>query len=110
MKLDWLKPLLGRPGPFTTVYIDATRADAAGETEVLDRWKGLRRDVPDVLAEPMPQGEVVFDTLRISRSVCEPLFEFSFELARSRRAVKVLLVPDRPEAADDPTSRTRTRA
>jgi hypothetical protein len=45
MKLDWLKPLLGRSGPFTTVYLDATRADAAGETEVLDRWKGLRRDL-----------------------------------------------------------------
>ncbi|MGW6131288.1 baeRF2 domain-containing protein [Cellulomonas sp. NPDC055163] len=45
MKLDWLKPLLGRTGPFTTVYLDATRADAAGETEVLDRWKGLRREL-----------------------------------------------------------------
>jgi hypothetical protein len=45
MKLDWLKPLLGRTGPFTTVYIDATRSDPSGETEVLDRWKGLRRDL-----------------------------------------------------------------
>lgn len=45
MKLDWLKPLLGRTGPFTTVYVDATRNDPNGETEVLDRWKGLRRDL-----------------------------------------------------------------
>ena len=45
MKLDWLKPLLGRTGPFTTVYIDATRSDPSGEMEVLDRWKGLRRDL-----------------------------------------------------------------
>ena len=45
MKLDWLKPLLGRTGPFTTVYIDATRSDPSGELEVLDRWKGLRRDL-----------------------------------------------------------------
>ena len=30
MKLDWLKPLLGRTGPFTTVYIDATRSDPSG--------------------------------------------------------------------------------
>jgi hypothetical protein len=45
MKLDWLKPLLGRTGPFTTVYVDATRSDPSGETEVLDRWKGLRRDL-----------------------------------------------------------------
>ncbi|WP_407520523.1 zinc-dependent alcohol dehydrogenase [Methylobacterium oryzisoli] len=34
----------------------------------------------------------------------------AFELARSRRAVKVLLVPDRPEAADGLNPRTRTRA
>ena len=26
MDLHWLKPLLGRPSPFTTVYLDATRA------------------------------------------------------------------------------------
>lgn len=45
MKLQWLKPLLGRTGPFTTVYLDATRAVSAGETEALDRWRGLRRDL-----------------------------------------------------------------
>ena len=45
MKLDWLKPLLGRTGPFTTVYIDATRSDPNGETEVVDRWKELNRKV-----------------------------------------------------------------
>lgn len=45
MRLQWLKPLLGRTGPFTTVYLDATRADPAGETEALDRWKGLRREL-----------------------------------------------------------------
>lgn len=34
----------------------------------------------------------------------------AFELARSRRAVKVLLVPDQPDADDPTVSRTRTRA
>lgn len=43
MDLHWLKPLLGRPSPFTTVYLDVTRADAAGEAEAADRWRGLRR-------------------------------------------------------------------
>ncbi|MBI9115038.1 baeRF2 domain-containing protein [Sanguibacter suaedae] len=43
MKIDWLKPLIGHDGPFTSVYIDATRADEAGEREVENRWKGLRR-------------------------------------------------------------------
>ncbi|WP_407342274.1 Vms1/Ankzf1 family peptidyl-tRNA hydrolase [Pengzhenrongella phosphoraccumulans] len=45
MKLQWLKPLLGRSGPFTTVYLDATRADSAGESEAVDRWRGLRREL-----------------------------------------------------------------
>lgn len=43
MDLRWLKPLLGRPAPFTTVYLDATRAESAGETETADRWRALRR-------------------------------------------------------------------
>jgi hypothetical protein len=45
MDLHWLKPLLGRPSPFTTVYLDVTRADAAGEAEAADRWRGLRRSL-----------------------------------------------------------------
>ena len=43
MDLHWLKPLLGRPAPFTTVYLDVTRADVAGEAEAADRWKAVRR-------------------------------------------------------------------
>ena len=43
MDLHWLKPLLGRPAPFTTVYLDVTRADQAGEVEAADRWRSLRR-------------------------------------------------------------------
>ena len=42
MKIDWLKPLLGTPGPFATVYIDATRI-GEGDREVRERWRGLRR-------------------------------------------------------------------
>lgn len=43
MDLHWLKPLLGRPSPFTTVYLDVTRAEVAGEAEAADRWRSLRR-------------------------------------------------------------------
>lgn len=43
MKIDWLKPLLGHPGPFATVYLDATRGDEATAREVENRWKGVRR-------------------------------------------------------------------
>ncbi|HEY0118536.1 MAG TPA: hypothetical protein VGC04_07145 [Cellulomonas sp.] len=45
MHLQWLKPLLGRPAPFTTVYVDATPIDVGAEQEVAERWKGLRRSI-----------------------------------------------------------------
>ncbi len=45
MDLHWLKPLLGRPAPFTTVYLDATRDDATGAADVQTRWKALRRQL-----------------------------------------------------------------
>ncbi|QTE30479.1 baeRF2 domain-containing protein [Pengzhenrongella sicca] len=92
MKLSWLKPLLGRTGPFTTVYLDATRADSAGENEAAERWKGLRRDlehagapgpVLDEIGErvahptrvPGPHGRVLIaDTsgVRVDRVLAEP--------------------------------------
>ena len=43
MDLHWLKPLLGRTSPFTTVFLDATRAESAGESEAADRWRAARR-------------------------------------------------------------------
>lgn len=43
MDLHWLKPLLGRTSPFVTVFLDATRAESAGESEAADRWKAARR-------------------------------------------------------------------
>lgn len=46
MQLHALKPLLGRPGPFTTVYIDATPAGTGLEQDTAERWKGLRRSAP----------------------------------------------------------------
>lgn len=45
MDLRWLKPLLGRPAPFTSVFLDATRADVSGDEEVLGRWRALRREL-----------------------------------------------------------------
>jgi len=45
MQLHALKPLLGRPGPFTTVYLDATPADTGAEQDIPERWRGLRRSV-----------------------------------------------------------------
>lgn len=43
MKIDWIKPLIGHPGPFATVYLDATRSAVAGDKDVESRWKAVRR-------------------------------------------------------------------
>lgn len=43
MKIDWLKPLVGRPGPFATVHLDATPSAEAGEKDVANRWRAARR-------------------------------------------------------------------
>ncbi|MGO3815409.1 MAG: baeRF2 domain-containing protein, partial [Cellulosimicrobium funkei] len=68
MKIDWLKPLLGHPGPFATVYIDATRANEAGDREVENRWKGVRRQLhqegaPDAVLDDLE--EVVLRPTRV---------------------------------------------
>src|SRR6478609_8728340 len=69
MKIDWLKPLLGHPGPFATVYIDATRANEAGDREVGNRWKGVRRQLhqdgaPDEVLDDLE--EVVVRPTRVA--------------------------------------------
>lgn len=43
MKLDSLKPLLDHAGPLTTVCLDVTRAEEAGDRELRSRWHSLRR-------------------------------------------------------------------
>jgi len=45
MHLHWLKPLLGRPGPFVTVHLDASPAQVAGESGPVERWRSVRRDL-----------------------------------------------------------------
>lgn len=45
MHLHWLKPLLGRPGPFVTVHLDASPAEVAGESSAVDRWRSVRREL-----------------------------------------------------------------
>ena len=91
MELHWLKPLLGRPAPFITVCLDATRADAAGEAAAVDRWRALRRDlvhagapdelldeIGDAVARPThlrePHGRVIVadaEGVRVDRVLAE---------------------------------------
>jgi hypothetical protein len=58
MKIDWLKPLVGRPGPFATVYLDATRSAEAGDKDVVNRWRAVRRGLQQ---QGAPEG--VLDAL-----------------------------------------------
>lgn len=43
MLVDWIRPLLGRPGPFTSVHLDVSRVGGRHEREIADRWRPLRR-------------------------------------------------------------------
>lgn len=45
MKLDSLKPLLDHDGALTTVCLDVTKADEAGDREIRNRWSSLRRSL-----------------------------------------------------------------
>ncbi len=92
MDLHWLKPLLGRTSPFTTVFLDATRAESAGESEAADRWRAARRtlerdgasasvldEIEDLVTVPTgvrgPHGRVVVadvDGVVVDRVVSEP--------------------------------------
>jgi hypothetical protein len=42
---DSISALYSHPGPFASVYLDATRASESGDTEVELRWRGLREQL-----------------------------------------------------------------
>jgi hypothetical protein len=56
MNLAYLRPLFARPGPWASVYLDATRAEENAEHQVDLRWRALRERLesqgapPDTLA------------------------------------------------------------
>lgn len=45
MRLDFLRPLFDRPGPWASVYLDATRAAENADHEVDLRWRALREEL-----------------------------------------------------------------
>src|SRR5690625_1683948 len=63
MQLHWIKPLIGIPGPFATVYLDATRGDESGYREVMNRWQGLKRSLTN---QKTPSGLLEMLEERIS--------------------------------------------
>lgn len=42
MKLDFLRPLVDRPGPWASIYLDASRSDESAEHELELRWRAVR--------------------------------------------------------------------
>ncbi|MDO8107278.1 Vms1/Ankzf1 family peptidyl-tRNA hydrolase [Isoptericola sp. b441] len=99
MKLDSLRPLLDHDGPLTTVCMDVTRADEAGDREIRNRWSALKRaldhqkapaetvdTIADVLLRPThvpgPHGrfvvasgtEILFDRVLADAPVHEEAF------------------------------------
>lgn len=45
MELEFLRPLYDRPGPWASVYIDASRDKESAPEEVALRWRGVRREL-----------------------------------------------------------------
>lgn len=62
MKLDSLKPLLDHDGPVTTVCLDVTKADEAGDREIRNRWQSLKRSL-DHQGAPVETIEAVADVV-----------------------------------------------
>ncbi|HLS03198.1 MAG TPA: Vms1/Ankzf1 family peptidyl-tRNA hydrolase, partial [Actinomycetales bacterium] len=69
MQLHWIKPLIGIPGPFVTVYLDATRGDESGYREVMNRWQGLKRSL---VAQSAPSDLIELLEDRISEPTHAP--------------------------------------
>ncbi len=72
MHLHWLKPLLGRPGPFVTVLLDATPSEVAGESTIVERWRSVRRELerdgaPAAALDAISEHVVVPDGRRAPR-------------------------------------------
>jgi release factor family 2 len=47
MDLSYLRPLFTAPGPWASVYLDATRAEENADHQVDLRWRALRQDLAD---------------------------------------------------------------
>lgn len=71
MKLDSLKPLLDHHGPLTTVCLDVSRDDEAGDKEVRNRWQGVRRTL-ESLGTPTESMDVLEEVVLTKTGVPGP--------------------------------------
>ncbi|HEY2670826.1 MAG TPA: Vms1/Ankzf1 family peptidyl-tRNA hydrolase [Rugosimonospora sp.] len=53
MNLSFLRPLYERPGPWASVYLDATHNRTDADQAILLRWRGLREELADQGADEL---------------------------------------------------------
>ncbi|AGZ41177.1 baeRF2 domain-containing protein [Actinoplanes friuliensis] len=97
MNLDFLRPLFDQPGPWVSVYLDATRASENADHEVNLRWRGLRE-----LLEQQGAEAITLDA--VQRAVDEhPYQPGRYGLAIFARAGEAVLVEtlSAPPPADE---------
>jgi hypothetical protein len=97
MDLRYLRPIYAQPGPWASVYIDASRSDESASREVELRWRALAQRLEAEGAD-QPTIEVTGDTL-----LNYPTQEGRYGLAAFARAGRVALVEpmNAPPPADE---------
>ncbi|MDG4826319.1 Vms1/Ankzf1 family peptidyl-tRNA hydrolase [Asanoa sp. WMMD1127] len=97
MDLHYLRPIYAQPGPWASVYLDASRSDESGGREVELRWRALAQQLAELGAD-QPTIEVIGDTL-----LNYPTQEGRYGLAAFARAGRVALVEpmNAPPPADE---------
>ncbi|GIF62009.1 hypothetical protein Ais01nite_00440 [Asanoa ishikariensis] len=99
MDLSYLRPIYAQPGPWASVYLDASRSDANGEHEVALRWQALADRLAAQGAD-QPTIDVIGDTL-----TNYPTQQGRYGLAAFARAGRVALVEpmNAPPAVEEAT-------
>ncbi|SNT63463.1 hypothetical protein SAMN05421812_115105 [Asanoa hainanensis] len=86
MDLSYLRPIYAQPGPWASVYLDASRSDENAEHEVALRWQALADRLAAQGAD-QPTIDVIGDTL-----TNYPTQQGRYGLAAFARAGRVALV------------------
>jgi len=97
MDLSYLRPIYAQPGPWASVYIDATRSEENADREVELRWRALARRLEELGAD-QPTIDAVGEAI-----MNYPVQEGRYGLAVFARAGRVALVEpmNAPPPADE---------
>jgi hypothetical protein len=97
MDLHYLRPIYAQPGPWASVYLDASRNDESGDREVALRWRALAEQL-EALGADQPTIDVTGEAL-----LNYPNQVGRYGLAAFARAGRVALVEpmNAPPPADE---------